>query len=156
MCRCNRLFRPVLGRVHRTGFPPAGENDGGEGLCIFVNSMVRVSRLTDGTGLDSRGGHENDGGEGENDGGEGENDGGEGENDGGEGENDGGEGENDGGEGENDGGGHENDGGEGDAVHAVCVLPLLSRVSFLSPSFSGLARESRPSFSVPCVFLPPS
>ena len=121
MCRCNRLFRPVLGRVHRTGFPPAGENDGGEGLCIFVNSMVRVSRLTDGTGLDSRGGHENDGGEGEN-----------------------------------DGGGHENDGGEGDAVHAVCVLPLLSRVSFLSPSFSGLARESRPSFSVPCVFLPPS
>ncbi len=36
--------------------------------------MVRVSRLTDGTGLDSRGGHENDGGEreGENDGREGD------------------------------------------------------------------------------------
>ena len=34
-CQCRGLPRnPVLGRIHRTGFPPAGENDGGGAMAI--------------------------------------------------------------------------------------------------------------------------
>ena len=63
---------PVLIGNNRTGFPPAGENDGGEGgegrrggSCVFLGingGGFPACRVR--TGLDSRGGHENDGGEG--------------------------------------------------------------------------------------------